>query len=382
MQTNGRGAKEHYEAGGEEALLAMSRRPGKLSQWFLVWVNFPTIGFGSSSKESRESGTLKYERNGNGCYAIRSPGQGSASEWPSGKHLMRYLPILLLLAACATSAPPSVPDPIEDFYRTNYPSKPSHKAFVLATGASGYASGYSYGYLDSKEAIASAMRVCNERKATHNVDEACRLYAVDDFVVWGKSDEEIEALNNSNHRLFYNRGLAYRDKGDYDRAIENYDKDLRINPEDANAYYSRGVAYHGKGDYKQAIRDYDEAIRINREDANAYNSRGVAYHGKGDYDQAIQDYDEAIRINPADANAYNNRCWTYGLMHRPDEALRDCNESQRLRPDNVPTLDSRALAYWLRGDEGKAREDLERARMIDPLLPAWQERFREFEEMF
>ncbi len=196
--------------------------------------------------------------------------------------------------------------------------------------------------------LLGAKRVCNERKATHNVDEACRLYAVDDFVVWGKSDEEIEALNNSNHRLFYNRGLAYRDKGDYDRAIENYDKALRINPEDANAYYSRGGAYHGKGDY----------------------------------DQAIQDYDEAIRINPADANAYNNRCWTYGLMHRPDEALRDCNESLRLGPDNVPTLDSRALAYWLRGDEGKAREDLQRARTIDPLLPAWQERFREFEEMF
>jgi tetratricopeptide (TPR) repeat protein len=295
---------------------------------------------------------------------------------------MRYLPILLLLAACATSAPPSVPYPIEDFYRTTYPSKPDHKAFALATGASGYASGYSYGYSDAKEAIDSAMRVCNERKATYNVNETCHLYAVDDIVVWGKSDEEMEALIKSHYRLYYNRGLAYRGKDDYDRAIKNYDEAISINPEGADAYYSRGDAYHGKGDYDQAIRDYDEAIRINPEDANAYNSRGVAYHGKGDYDQAIRDYDEAIRINPEDAIAYNNRCWTYGLMHRPDEALRDCNQSLRLRPDNVPTLDSRALAYWLRGDEDKARDDLEHASMIDSSLPAWQERFREFEEMF
>jgi len=261
---------------------------------------------------------------------------------------MRYLPILLLLAACATSAPPSVPYPIEDFYRTTYPSKPDHKAFVLATGASGYASGYSYGYSDAKEAIASAMRVCNERKATYNVNETCRLYAVDDIVVWGKSDEETEALIKSNYRLYYNRGLAFRGKGDYDRAIQNYDK----------------------------------AIGINSEAADAYNSRGDAYYGKGDYGQAIRDYDEAIRINPEDANAYNNRCWTYGLMHRPDEALRDCNQSLRLRPDNAPTLDSRALIYWSRGDEDKARDDLEHASKIDSSLPAWQERFREFEEMF
>jgi len=264
---------------------------------------------------------------------------------PSGKHLMRFLPILLLLAACATSAPSSVPYPIEDFYKTNYPSKPDHKAFALATGASGYASGYSYGYSVAKEAIASAMRVCNERKATYNVNETCRLYAVDHIVVWGKSDEEMEAVS------FW-------------------------------LYYSRGLANHRKGDYDQAIRDYDEAIRINPEDANAYNIRGAAYHGKGDYDQAIRDYDEAIRINPEDANAYNNRCWTYGLMHRPDEALRDCNQSLRLRPDNAPTLDSRALIYWSRGDEDKARDDLEHASKIDSSLPAWQERFREFKEMF
>ncbi len=230
---------------------------------------------------------------------------------PSGKHLMRFLPILLLLAACATSAPSSVPYPIEDFYKTNYPSKPDHKAFALATGASGYASGYSYGYSVAKEAIASAMRVCNERKATYNVNETCRLYAVDHIVVWGKSDEEMEAVS---FWLYYSRGLAN--------------------------------------------------------------------HRKGDYDQAIRDYDEAIRINPEDANAYNNRCWTYGLMHRPDEALRDCNQSLRLRPDNAPTLDSRALIYWSRGDEDKARDDLEHASKIDSSLPAWQERFREFKEMF
>jgi hypothetical protein len=33
-------------------------------------------------------------------------------------------------------------------------------------------------------------------------------------------------------------------------------------------------------------------------------------------------------------------------------------------------------------DEDKAQQDLERAREIDSLYPNWQERLREFEEMF
>ena len=301
---------------------------------------------------------------------------------PSGRRLARFLPVLLLLAACASDAPSFVPGQIEQFYRTTYPSKPDHKAFALATGPSGYASGYSYGYPAAEEAIASAMQVCNDRKDTHNVDETCRLYAVDNIVVWGKTDEEIDALIKNSYRLYYNRGLAYRGEGDYDRAIQNYDEAIRINPEAADAYNSRGDAYHGKGDYDQAIRDYDEAIRIDSQDADAYNSRGVAYHGMGDYDQAIRDYDEVIRIDPQDVDAYNNRCWTYGLMRRPDEALRDCNESLRLRPGNVPSLNGRALAYWLRGEPDKARDDLDRAREVDSSLPPWQQRFREFEAMF
>ena len=69
-------------------------------------------------------------------------------------------------------------------------------------------------------------------------------------------------------------------------------------------------------------------------------------------------------------------------MRRPDEALQDCNESLRLRPDDIATLDSRALAYWLRGEQDKARLDLEYARQLDPSIPTWQERFREYEEMF
>jgi hypothetical protein len=63
----------------------------------------------------------------------------------------------------------------------------------------------------------------------------------------------------------------------------------------AKTFHSRGVEWIGKGDYDRAIADYDEAIRLDPQDPLAYYNRGVAWHGKHDYDRAIADYDEAIR---------------------------------------------------------------------------------------
>jgi tetratricopeptide (TPR) repeat protein len=44
----------------------------------------------------------------------------------------------------------------------------------------------------------------------------------------------------------------------------------------AEAYLDRGVAYGGKGDYDRAIADFEAALRINPNDANAKNNLEIA----------------------------------------------------------------------------------------------------------
>lgn len=85
---------------------------------------------------------------------------------------------------------------------------------------------------------------------------------------------------------YYNRGIAYDNKGEYDRAIADYNKALEINPRHAGAYNNRGLAYYSKGEYDHAIADYNKAIEINPRHAEAYNNRAVAYYYKGEYNKA------------------------------------------------------------------------------------------------
>ena len=56
-------------------------------------------------------------------------------------------------------------------------------------------------------------------------------------------------------------GSAYANKGQYDRAIADFDEAIKLDPEYALSFYNRGCAYAMKGQHDRAIADYDEAIR-------------------------------------------------------------------------------------------------------------------------
>ena len=109
---------------------------------------------------------------------------------------------------------------------------------------------------------------------------------------------------------YFNKAEDYAENEQYQLAIDNYTKCLRLEPDDANkatAYYNRGISYRKLENYTAAIADYTSALRIDPDYADAYNNRGLTYHNLENYNEAIADYTSAIRINPDLAEAYANR---------------------------------------------------------------------------
>lgn len=150
----------------------------------------------------------------------------------------------------------------------------------------------------------------------------------------------------------------------------------------AIAFNNRGVAHLATGDPERAIEDFDRALTLDPDDAAAHSNRGMAHLAMGALPQALEDYDTAIGLDPAYGLAYANRCWLFGFMGYGEEALADCEASLRLVPDDPAVLDSRAFAYWILEDQESARRDLERARRLDPARLTWQARFVEFEKKY
>jgi Flp pilus assembly protein TadD len=75
------------------------------------------------------------------------------------------------------------------------------------------------------------------------------------------------------------------------------DYTTRLNPKDAGLFHNRGILYRDKGDYDWAIVDFDEAIRLNPKNARAFSGRGVLCGYKEDFDCAIADFSEAFRLD-------------------------------------------------------------------------------------
>jgi tetratricopeptide (TPR) repeat protein len=169
---------------------------------------------------------------------------------------------------------------------------------------------------------------------------------------------------------YNNRGLAWRAKGDTDRAIADYNEAIRLDPKVAPPFNNCGLAWRAKGDLERAMADYNEAIRIDPKYAPPYINRGKARGDNGELDRAIADYDEAIRVDPKFALSYYNRGKTWSDKGELDRAIADYNEAIRLDPNFAVAYNNRGDTRFEKGDLERAIADYNEAIRIDPKFAA------------
>jgi tetratricopeptide (TPR) repeat protein len=135
-------------------------------------------------------------------------------------------------------------------------------------------------------------------------------------------------------KIYLNRGVEHKSKGELDSAIADYSEAIRVAPSRVAAYFNRGNAWIAKGDRDRAIGDYDAALRLDPKYVEAYDNRGDALLARGDLDSAIADYDEAIRLNPKFAKSYYNRGVAREKKRSLQEALSDFEAYAQLVPSD------------------------------------------------
>ena len=77
-------------------------------------------------------------------------------------------------------------------------------------------------------------------------------------------------------------------------------------PEYAEAYNNLGVTFKQLGELNKSINNYQQAIKINPEYAETYNNLGNVYNSNQKIDDAILNYKKAIKLNANFPEAYSN----------------------------------------------------------------------------
>lgn len=107
----------------------------------------------------------------------------------------------------------------------------------------------------------------------------------------------------------YKVGNIHSESGNYRQALKAYGEAIELYPfypQSADLYTNRGNAYGNLAYYDKAINDYNKAIEVNPRQADAYYNRGVINDSLGNRKQAMSDWRKAIDLNPMDKDASNN----------------------------------------------------------------------------
>ena len=120
------------------------------------------------------------------------------------------------------------------------------------------------------------------------------------------------------------QGNDYHKEGEYQLAIENYNRAISIDPDYEYAYYRRGNLYRDLKNYDYSISDYTRAIRVNPDYIYAYLARGGVYYDLELWFVAITDFTIAVEIDPE----YNSS-YMYRGMAKEKAGLSYCSDYKR-----------------------------------------------------
>src|SRR6266576_2196202 len=134
---------------------------------------------------------------------------------------------------------------------------------------------------------------------------------------------------------YYNRGIAKLDKDDFDGAIADSTRAIKLDPKPTNAYNSRGSFKGMKGDVAGAIADYNRGIQLNPKDSRAYPARARAHAKKKEYNAAVTDTLKATELDPKNGGYYLNLAWYQLFNRKPPEAIAASLKALELWPDKA-----------------------------------------------
>ena len=116
---------------------------------------------------------------------------------------------------------------------------------------------------------------------------------------------------------YYARGIAYRNCGQTERALLDFDSTLMENPAFSAVYGERAWTYEMLGRLDEALKDINLAISYSPEKSWLYCRRGAILRQKGDSVSAQNDFRKVLELDTVSGNAAT----ALAMLGRGDEAV-------------------------------------------------------------
>lgn len=186
------------------------------------------------------------------------------------------------------------------------------------------------------------------------------LYLKDYPKVFENANKATE-LDAENAKAYFIRGIAYKEKGDTNRAINSFQTTVEKDQQYYHAYMQLGLLFAAKHN-KLAIDYYNNALNLKPKSIEAYYGLGMFYQEHGAYNKAIETYTTINKIDPKYKFAYYNLGYIdYVYLNVIDVAMKNFSAAINADSTYAEAYYMRGLCHEAGGDLRNAKTDFQRA---------------------
>jgi tetratricopeptide (TPR) repeat protein len=157
----------------------------------------------------------------------------------------------------------------------------------------------------------------------------------------GQFDKAMELYNKvleidpKMSEAYFNMADIWRQRGRTDKTIEMYHSIVSTNPTFQNAHLSLGRIYYTQGKLKAAEEEFIEEIKLNKRNVAAYQSLGALLMQKKEWEMASRVYVRILQIDPQQQVMRQYLAQCYYSMGLLDEAIAELQQVLIAEPSNT-----------------------------------------------
>ncbi|HEY0190403.1 MAG TPA: tetratricopeptide repeat protein [Kofleriaceae bacterium] len=166
---------------------------------------------------------------------------------------------------------------------------------------------------------------------------------------------------------FYKQGLAYKQEGKADEAIEALEHAVAANPHHYSAWASLGNLYKtAHKDYAKSVTAYEHAVEGFKKDKVVWGNLGMAYYHTNQLDKALQALVTASQIDPNDAEIRGNLGTVRRQKGDAAGAVTDLEAAVRIKPTDAQMVNNLGTAYRFAKRDADAVKAYQKAIELSP----------------
>ena len=121
--------------------------------------------------------------------------------------------------------------------------------------------------------------------------------------------------------VYISLGSYFRQRMQFEDALEYIQKALTLDPEYGNAYNNLAYTYLEMKDYDKALESFQKYAALEPENPNIYDSMGELYYRQGNYEQATINFKKTIELKPDFQTANFYLSYIYALKEKYLDAI-------------------------------------------------------------